>query len=190
MTFGFLFWSAWAVVFTTWRINTSYDRDKLPLLVFILLVYGPIITYSCFKAYFSLKASEKREAFIASAGAAKYSHFEKGSGIAIDPTAGTLTLRFGANTKSYSFADVRDWTNAQSTSAAFIPMGGGLAGGLAAGAASLGAAARAAAETGFFVKVRDVDNPEWRVSMDQKADRDRWSEILEQEINERRRVPA
>ena len=69
-------------------------------------------------------------------------------------------------------------------------MGGGLAGGLVAGAASLGAAARAAAETGFFVKVRDVDNPEWRVSMDQKADRDRWSEILEQEINERRRYPA
>lgn len=118
---------------------------------------------------------------MASAGNAKYSHFESNSGIAIDPTAGTLTLRSGAKNKSYSFTDIREWTNARATPTTFIPMGG-LAGGLAAGAATLGAAANAAAQTGFFIKVRDVDSPAWRVSMDKKADRDRWSEILEQEI--------
>ena len=165
------------------------NRDNLPFFWWILIVYGPIAIYRGFIALGSLKQAQAKQAFLASAGTAKYSHFENNSGIAIDPTAGTLTLRSGVTTKSYSFTDVREWTNAQATPATFIPMGG-LANGLAAGAATLGAAANAAAQTGFFVKVRDVDSPEWRVSMVKKTDRDRWSEILEQEINERRRNTA
>jgi hypothetical protein len=43
----------------------------------------------------------------------------------------------------------------------------------------------AAANTGFFVTVRDVDNPKWRIEMRDEATQARWMEILRQEINER-----
>jgi hypothetical protein len=43
----------------------------------------------------------------------------------------------------------------------------------------------AAANTGFFVAVRDVDNPIWRVEMTDAGREARWMEILRQEINQR-----
>lgn len=196
MKFGTIFWSAWALIGTLVRFNSTYDRDSLPLLGFILVAYGPLAVYRGYVAWSSSRVLDAAKEFQKNAGSPTYTHFENGSGIAIDPAASTLTLRAPATTlmgepttKTYPFSDVREWTNAHSTPATFIPMGG-VANGLAAGAASLGAAARAAAETGFFIKVRDVQHPEWRVAMAGKRMRDSWTEILEQEINERRRNTA
>lgn len=36
----------------------------------------------------------------------------------------------------------------------------------------------------MFLNMRDVDHPEWRVSMFDSADRARWAEILRQELRE------
>lgn len=38
----------------------------------------------------------------------------------------------------------------------------------------------AAAETGLFVQVKDIENPEWRISMPVKKDQAKWHEILTQ----------
>jgi hypothetical protein len=43
----------------------------------------------------------------------------------------------------------------------------------------------AAARSGFFVEVRDIDHPRWRIAMKDEAQQARWMEILRQEIKER-----
>ena len=36
----------------------------------------------------------------------------------------------------------------------------------------------------FFVTVRDIDNPKWRIAMSDSNTQARWMEILRQSINE------
>ena len=44
---------------------------------------------------------------------------------------------------------------------------------------------RAAANSGLFISVRDIENPEWHVKFRDKSILNKWYEILQQEINER-----
>lgn len=185
MRFSVIFWSAWAVVGTLSRASEDYARNNMPLLGFLAVAYVPLAISLWRASVASAKVAAAKAEFFKQAGSPKYSHFENDTAVAIDPGAGTLTLKVKSSIKTYPFADIREWTSAQGQAATFIPMGG-LANGVAAGAAAMGAAANAAAMTGFFVKVRDVEHPEWRVSMFKKSDRNRWIEILQQEINELR----
>ena len=110
-------------------------------------------------------------------------HLEEGTGIAIDPAQRKILLVAGKNAKAYSFDDIRSWEGRKGQRGGRA-VGYGAQGTLAAGAANMSDAQRADAETGFFLKMRDTVVSEWRISMFIDADRARWTEILQQQVNE------
>jgi hypothetical protein len=112
-------------------------------------------------------------------------HLEEGTGIAIDPAQRKILLVAGKNAKAYSFDDIRSWEGRKGQRGGRA-VGYGAQGTLAAGASNMADARRADAETGFYVKMRDTVLSEWRISMFIDADRARWTEILEQAVNEGR----
>lgn len=114
---------------------------------------------------------------------AGFDHSEEGTGIAINKQGKTLSLLMGGFHKTYPYADIREWQSIKETAGAAV--GVGVSGGLAAMGASERMKRDAAANTGFFVTVRDVDNPKWRIEMKDEATQARWMELLRQEINER-----
>ena len=81
------------------------------------------------------------------------------------------------------YADIRSWESRKGGRSGMV-VGGGAAGAAAGVAAGLGDAQRMAAETGFYVFVRDIENPKWRVSMQFGDTRAKWMEIMEQAISE------
>src|SRR5450830_1178302 len=111
-------------------------------------------------------------------------HWEWESGLALNEEKATLTVSVGKNIKTYKFTDIREWAVRSERAGQVVPMGGGLAGGIAAGAANIGASSLAAAHTGLFISVKDINFPTWRISMQSKAKRDSWFEILTQALNE------
>ena len=110
---------------------------------------------------------------------------ESGTAIAINPKTRKVLLLVGKVAKSYSYEDIRSWSANQGQRSGGA-VGHGLQGVLTAGARNMADANRADQETGLFVKVRDIEHAEWRISMFDGAARARWVEILQQEINERR----
>lgn len=80
--------------------------------------------------------------------------------------------------KTYRYADIRAWDARKETSGKVV--------GHSMQAIGVAAAMdrEAKLNTGLFVTVRDVDHPQWRVSMKIENVRLRWVEILRQEINE------
>jgi hypothetical protein len=119
----------------------------------------------------------------------EWAHMEKDSGVAINAVAGTLTLAAEGKMKSYPLSDIREWSTNLATAGQLVLGGGGLAGAVSSGAANIAAGARADAATGFFVTVRDIHNPKWRIQMTKASDQARWMEIMEQTINEKR-IPS
>lgn len=112
-----------------------------------------------------------------------FDHTEGGTGIAINKEAQTLTLHAGGHSKTYAYADVRNWESVKERAGEVVGVAGFA--GIAALASNSRAKKEAEANTGFFVTVRDVDNPIWRIEMKDKGMQARWMEILRQEINER-----
>jgi hypothetical protein len=112
----------------------------------------------------------------------QFEHVEVGTAIVLDPESRRLAVAQGARSKVYRYEDVRSWRAHKESAAG--SMGGGV-GTIAAGSASIAASKQADLNTGLFLTMRDIDNPEWRVSMFEASDRARWSEILRQEIDER-----
>lgn len=104
------------------------------------------------------------------------------SGIAINCSEKLIAFSNGAEHKCYPFSDIREWTM-QSERAA-VSWGTGVSGAAIAAGANKRAARDAKANTGLFVRVKDIDHPLWPVYISEKKDRDRWYEILEQAVNE------
>jgi len=120
------------------------------------------------------------------AGGQGLDHSEDGTGIAINPQQRMVLLLAGGVFKSYDYEDVREWEAREER--AGVAGGVGVRGALEADAVNARNARRAAQNTGFFVKARDRQSPEWRIAMKDKATRARWMEIFEQEINEGRQA--
>lgn len=125
----------------------------------------------------------------------RFSHFEKVTGIALNESKNEVVLvNEKGVAKSYPYTSIRDWSVKEEVAGKagqMVVTGGGLAGGaqnagFAMQAASQNAQMRREAEqnTGLFINVKDIDHPKWRISMQQKADRSRWFEILTQAIND------
>lgn len=113
---------------------------------------------------------------------ARYAYFCKDTGLAVDTDKRIVRLQNGRSIKEYAFAEVREWRSN-------IVSGGQLAGmGGYAGIAIAGQNARIEREnrkeTGLFLKVKDLDRPEWRIDMPNRDHQVRWMEILQQTINE------
>lgn len=112
-----------------------------------------------------------------------FDHAEADTAIALNKQAKTLSLLMGGFCKTYPYAAIREWQSIKETASSVV--GVGVAGGLAAVGASERMKRDAAANTGFFVTVRDVENPKWRIEMKDEGTQDRWMELLRQEVNER-----
>lgn len=113
-------------------------------------------------------------------------HFEQGTGIAFNPQTRKLLLLADGVYKSYDYGEVREWVDQEARARTSIVVGGGMAGSLASVALAAGGDANATENTGFFVGVRDRVHSKWRISMKDKATRERWMEVLRQEVNEGR----
>lgn len=114
-----------------------------------------------------------------------WDHSEGPSGIAIDARAKKLLVHENGFHRVYGYGDVRSWESNKQTAGVMAAVGGGLAGAMAAGGASMRAESQAEAATGFYVFVRDIEHPRWRVAMSSARDQARWMEIFTQELNER-----
>lgn len=107
---------------------------------------------------------------------ADYSHIYKDTAIAINRKDSTIFLADKYNRKTYGFEDVREWRY----NLAMHQSGGGFA-------ETVGTNIRNKNETGFFVAMKDIDFPEWRIEFkyDSKTEKElkRWMEIMTQCIN-------
>jgi hypothetical protein len=136
--------------------------------------------------WFLIHRASKREAahtaMLQEAGVAQgsgFDHAEADTGIAINKQAKTLTLLIGGFYKTYPYTDIREWQANKETPGVVV------GGNLAAVGAEAAMRRQAAANTGFYVTVKDVDNPKWRIAMKDVAMQARWMELMRQEINER-----
>lgn len=109
--------------------------------------------------------------------------FNLSSGVVLNPSEKTITLADTASTvKKYRYDEIRSWSNEEETAGETI--GVGLQAGMAALGANTRAKARARANTGLFISVKDINHPVYRIGMQNKKDRQKWFEILTQELNE------
>lgn len=117
----------------------------------------------------------------------KYKHASGDHGIALDETARELHLFIYGIEKTYPFADIRKWEAVISTGGKF------LTGKIAAldmsleGRANRRIESENQDETGFFISVRDIDTPVWRIrfSEDQHVEKrlhQQWMEIFRQVV--------
>ena len=114
---------------------------------------------------------------INASGTPKYQLYRNNSGIAVT-TNGKIILSTGARAKSYDFSSVRQWrTSLQAPGMAF---GGGLNGAMV----NMVEMNRAAQNTGLFLLVKDIEDPEWHIKISDKKVLSKWYEILHQELNE------
>ena len=112
---------------------------------------------------------------------AKYVHVAGGTGIAVDPYNETIRLRLGKLDQTYPFSDVRGWrTNLATGGDILLP---GISTAIAVAGANLRVARENRKNTGLFVSVRDIENPEWRIEMPDEKNQKRWMEIMRQSIN-------
>jgi hypothetical protein len=111
----------------------------------------------------------------------KYKHFHGKTGIAIDTDKQEVHLKDRKNYKVYKYNEIRSWEmNVQTAGLIY-------GGGLNVAAANMANARQSADNTGLFIKVKDVDFPEWKISFPVKSvknDLKRWMEILQQTLNE------
>lgn len=111
----------------------------------------------------------------------RFKHFYRKTGIAVDTEKREVHLKDKANYKVYRFDEIRSWeANTQS---------GGMiyGGGINALAANLANERANKENTGLFIKVKDVDMPQWKIEFPPaaaKKELTRWMEILQQTLNE------
>ena len=111
-----------------------------------------------------------------------WEHREGQTWLALNPNTRTMTVVNGSLVKTYAYAEIRAWEAVSQAAERFV--GATFQGGLAAGGANARANAAAAAQSGFFITVRDVDHPIWRIAMIAPITQAKWMEIFRQEINE------
>lgn len=99
------------------------------------------------------------------------------TGIAIDPASKKIALMRRGKRKIYDFADVRDYRWS-------IQQGGGYSGVGPLDFSALGENMRISRNnrenTGLFIRVRDIEVPEWQILFRRKSEMQRWYEILQQ----------
>ncbi len=99
------------------------------------------------------------------------------TGIAIDPKAKRIALMRRGKRKVYDFSEVREYRWS-------VQQGGGYAGAAPLDFSALRENIRVSRSnrenTGLFIRVRDIESPEWQILFKKKNDLRRWYEILEQ----------
>lgn len=112
---------------------------------------------------------------------ADYSHTFRKCAIAVDVKNQRVYLAQNGKSKIYDYADIRGWrTNLSSGGAVF-------GAGMHAAMANMANSNQNIKSSGFFVRVKDVDHPEWQIQFKYNKQYDhelkRWMEIFEQKVN-------
>ena len=108
----------------------------------------------------------------------RYSFFNEGTGIAISKDSKQVGIVDGDRRKIYSTDNIRSHKIELVLPGQYS--GTGVRGSLQAAANNQAAATVARSQSGLFVQTKDVENPEWRIKMYNKADQNRWHEIFTQ----------
>lgn len=199
------------VVYIAFVIGSSTNSVVLTLVFFVISLF--------FVMFFAKKLMEMMLAagrksikeWLVSVEGFKYKEGWDGTGMALDPDRKLVSLlgtsKKGSITKNYPLSDVREWgfdipSYSTSGSASVVLYGDSLAMNAAMlannAAHSFGEATaatmdkiRALENTNFWIKVKDVDHPVWKIKFnvnlsekDLRATMDRWMEIMEQHVNE------
>jgi hypothetical protein len=115
-----------------------------------------------------------------------FSDWFDASGIAIDLASRKIVLANKNKWKAYDFDDIREWKSSFQSGGSIQTFGNiGTTGHMQAAANNIGAAAGNYMASGLFIRVRDIDYPEWHIMGASKQQATRWFEILEQNLNER-----
>ncbi|WP_322056224.1 DUF4755 domain-containing protein [Paraburkholderia sp. J63] len=115
-----------------------------------------------------------------------YAFFYGQSGIALNPLTRTVVVASKWRVKHYPFSDIRSWAASKvDAGQPHMTAFGGVSGALQNTGNAMLAKAKADAASGFFVTVKDIDDPKWHVQMIKERDQARWMEIFRQEINEK-----
>ena len=131
-----------------------------------------------------------------------YKAYWSGYGIAVDPQNGVVFLKGFSHEqpveKYYYFSDIREWAyrlpNGTTSNTMFFSTSSAMMAGAAVGnyMRNERLKERAEMDAGFFVRVRDIDMPEWQIRFPNTPTRDmdmlRWMEIFQQVINERNQM--
>lgn len=107
-----------------------------------------------------------------------YNHSESNSAIAINTEKKLISFKNKAEIKSYPFSDIRSWRYNLSSGGEVYGKGMDVIG------HNIRNNRANAAASGFFVTVKDIDNPEWRIAMSSEKSMKKWMEIFEQHVNE------
>lgn len=114
---------------------------------------------------------------------ADYSHVYEDFAIGISERDRKVYLAENGKSKTYDFSDIRSWRYNLESGGAVIN------GGMAGVARTIGQDRMNKMASGFFVQVRDIDNPEWQIRFphdsEQKKNLLRWMEIFDQKVNNR-----
>lgn len=154
-------------------LTNGYPKISLPFLGY----GGWIIWKFMFGANHKLVGQAKLE-WVNLISKANYNHSEANTAIAINTEERLISFKNKAVIKSYPFSDIRSWRYNLSS-------GGEVYGkGLEVIGHNIRNSRENAASSGFFVTVKDIDNPEWRTVMSSEKSMKKWMEIFEQNVNE------
>jgi hypothetical protein len=138
----------------------AFGEGNYALGIFLAaLAYAPVATLKL-RARAALRKTEERMGDLKRSlgdGEALAWHAEKDTGIFVDSARRKVGVVAGAATRAYDYGDVRSWSTRAMPN-----------------------------DWMFVVAVKDAQNPMWRIRMRNSAERDRWMEILQQEIHESR----
>jgi len=112
-----------------------------------------------------------------------FDHSEDGTSIAINRDQRVVGVLNGGAYRVFGYEKLREWAIREERAGKVIPAFG-VANGIAAAGASARMEKEARANTGLFLTFRDLDCPTWRIAMKDSATRERWMELLRQEVNE------
>jgi Domain of unknown function (DUF4755) len=161
--------------------------DFLSILMHLIFGNFWLIAIGLFIYYFYKKKNKvntKSNAFENSAKDFQYMQYFQDTGIAVDPKGEKILLLSNGQQKEYPFSAIRSWSSNVSSGGHFVTgsplMNIGMAG------ANIQRDRENKANTGFFIEVKDIDYPVWRISFPSstmKQDMAKWTEVLRQHVN-------
>ena len=146
-----------------------------------------LIGYAAYRIYADKSKNEVvRNDWLRDKQDCQYKHFFENTGVALDTEKRIIYLKSNASEKEYSFDDIREWK--YNISSGGMLAGNGTVGvGIAATAQNFQTLRENKENTGFFIVVRDIDFPRWRITfkLDKNTENEmlRWMEIFRQFVN-------
>lgn len=186
MTILWIICVPWALL-TTFALPSAFQNSFFTGLICLAISWGPVALLT----HLAIRKATRRQAWHADALALAgvqagdgqhLMHTEGDTTIVLNQAGRTLTLSADGHCRSYPWHDVRGWESVKERAGQTV--GVGVQGSLAAAGANVAAIRQANAATGFFVTVRDIEHPKWRIAMQSEKEQARWMEILRQSINE------